>query len=312
MWNPELHVVLDSCSFDTSASLSAGFAQDRFRRNDNAKLCRCKKFVVALSEMSEIKNTLGILKARWPEVALIVGLYALAALSNNLFRAVRGDVARTLTSLYMVFPLTVMVVSMMLNYGFLRTVYLEGQKRQTAMALLKKGTHFFWRMVGFGLIWVVPYFMLAWLVFLIIKYFTPIDTGFFKTGKVIPWLYQLCFIAPMLILIKVVLFIPALILVLDCRVFETFKFLRKCRLLDSRELVALFCLRMALPFLWVFLQIPYNPETTSQYILRTVTTVMSYFIWLIIGVTAVRFVGSLDLVYDNSQSSLDSESTGSR
>jgi len=26
---------MDSCSFDTSAALSAGFAQDKFRRNDN-------------------------------------------------------------------------------------------------------------------------------------------------------------------------------------------------------------------------------------------------------------------------------------
>ena len=29
-----LSVRMDSCSFDTSAVLSAGFAQDRFRRND--------------------------------------------------------------------------------------------------------------------------------------------------------------------------------------------------------------------------------------------------------------------------------------
>ena len=111
----------------------------------------------------------------------------------------------------------------------------------------------------------------------------------------------------MLILVKVVLFIPALILVLDCGVFESFKFLRKCKLLDSRELVALFCLRVVLPFLWVFLRISYNPETTSQYILRTVPTVIGYVLWLTIAVTAVRFVGSLDLVYDNDLSVSKSE-----
>jgi hypothetical protein len=111
----------------------------------------------------------------------------------------------------------------------------------------------------------------------------------------------------MLILIKVVLFIPALILVLDCGVFESFKFLRKCKLLDSRELVALFCLQMVLPFLWIFLRIPYNPETTSQYILRSVPTVIGYVLWLIIAVTAVRFVGSLDLARDRAPRSPDSE-----
>ncbi|MBW8038395.1 MAG: hypothetical protein FVQ85_00150 [Planctomycetes bacterium] len=260
--------------------------------------------------MAEIKKTLTILKARWPEVTLIIGLYALAVLSNNLSRATRPDLTKTLFLLripFSLFSLTLMVVSMILNYGFLRTVHLEGQKVQTPMALLKTGRHFFWRMVGFGLIYIVPYFILAWLIFLIIKYFTFIDTGFLETAKVAPWLYQLCSIAPMLILIKVVLFIPALIIVLDCGVFKSFKFLRKCKLLDSRELVALFCLRMVLPFLWIFLQIPYNPATSSQYILRIVSSIIGQFIGLIISVMAVRFVASLHLVYDNQPSSLDFE-----
>lgn len=260
--------------------------------------------------MAEIKKTLTILKARWPEVTLIIGLYALAILSNNLSRATRPDLTKTLFLLripFSLFSLTLMVVSMILNYGFLRTVHLEGQKVQTPMALLKTGRHFFWRMVGFGLIYIVPYFILAWLIFLIIKYFTFIDTGFLETAKVTPWLYQLCSIAPMLILIKVVLFIPALIIVLDCGVFKSFKFLRKCKLLDSRELVALFCLRMVLPFLWVFLQIPYNPATSSQYILRIVSSIIGQFIGLIISVMAVRFVASLHLVYDNQPNSLDFE-----
>ncbi len=257
--------------------------------------------------MTEIKKTLSILKARWPEVTLIVGLYTLAVLSNNLRRAARPDLTKAVSLLCLLFSLVLMVLSMILHYGFLRTVYLQGQKRQTPMALLKKGRYFFWRMVGFSLIYVVPYFILTWLIFLIIKYFTSIDTGFLETAKVAPWLYQLCFIAPMLILIKVVLFIPALILVLDCRVFESFKFLRKCKLLDSGELVALFCLRMVLPFLWVFLRILYNPETTSQYTLRIVPTVIGYVLGLIIAVTAVKFVASLNLEYDNSRSSLISE-----
>lgn len=260
--------------------------------------------------MAEIKKTLTILKARWPEVTLIIGLYVLAVLSNNLSRAARPDLTRTLFLLripFSLFSLTLMVVSMILNYGFLRTVHLEGQKVQTPMALLKTGRHFFWRMVGFGLIYIVPYFILAWLIFLIIKYFTFIDTGFLETAKVTPWLYQLCSIAPMLILIKVVLFIPALILVLDCGVFKSFKFLRKCKLLDSRELVALFCLQMVLPFLWIFLQIPYNPATSSQYILRIVSSIIGQFIGLIISVMAVRFVASLHLVYDNQPNSLDFE-----
>jgi len=254
--------------------------------------------------MTEIKKTLAILKARWPEVTLIVGLYALVVLSNNLFRTARPDLAKALILLrmpFLLFSLGLMVVSTILNYGFLRTVYLEGQKRHTPMFLLKKGKRFFWRIVGAGSIFLIPYFILVWFVFLTIKYFTFIDTSFFETAKVAPSLHQLCFIVPTLILIKVVLFIPALILVLDCRIFESFRFLRKCKLSDSRELVALFCLRMVLPFLWIFLRISYNAETTLQYILRSVPTVIGYVLGLIIAVTAVRFVGSLNLA-QNEQS----------
>jgi len=260
--------------------------------------------------MAEIKKTLAILKARWPELTLIVGLYALGVLSNNLFRAARPDLTKALILLripFSLFSLTLMVLSMILNYGFLRTVHLEGQKRQTPMALLKKGKYFFWRMVGFGLIYIVPYFILAWFIFLIIRNLTSIETGFFETAKVNPWLYQLCFIAPMLILIKLVLFIPALIIVLDCGVFESLAFLRKCKLLDARELVALFCLRMALSFLWMFLRRLYGATTIPLLIFSIVNSVTTCFIGLIIAVMAVRFVASLNLVYDNQPNSLGFE-----
>ena len=146
--------------------------------------------------MTEIKKTLAILKARWPEVTLIMGLYALAVLSNNLFQAIRGDLARTFILLYMLFSLTVMVVLTILNFGFMRTVYLQGQERQKPIVLLRKGRDFFSRIFGFGLIYLIPYFILAWLIFILIKYFTSTDTGFFETGKVNPWLYQLFFAAP--------------------------------------------------------------------------------------------------------------------
>jgi hypothetical protein len=248
--------------------------------------------------MTEIKKTLSILKARWPEATLIVGLYTLAVLSNNLRRAARPDLTRAVSSLCLLFSLTLMVLSMILNYGFLRTVYLEGEKRQTPMALLKKGRYFFWRMVGFGLIYVVPYFILAWLIFLIIKYFTSIDTDFFETAKVAPWLYQFCFIAPRLILIKVVLFIPALIFVLDCRVFKSFKFLKLCKLWEAKELLVLFFISMGLTLLWALLPKLNGIETPLEYIFTVVLSVSGHFIGLMIAVMAVRFVASLNLEYD--------------
>ncbi len=258
--------------------------------------------------MNEIKETIAILKARLPEVTLIIGLFALANLSKSLFLPTKPDLTKTLFLINIPFLLSLMVLSIILYHGFLRTVHLEGPKKQTPMVLLMTGKHFFWRMFGLGLIFAASYLILTWLIFLIIKYFTSIDADFTEFAKLTPWQHQLCFIAAMLILIKVTLFIPALILVLDCGVFKSFQFLRKCKLLESKELVALFCLDVVMPFLWILLKIPNNPETISQYILSIITIVINNILWLIINVTAVRFVGSLDLVYYGSEKDLNSES----
>lgn len=246
--------------------------------------------------MTEIQKTIAILRARGPEVILIVGLYTLVDISYSLFGFETPSLANILS---IFFVLSLAVISMILNFGFLRTVHLEGPKQQTPSDLLKTGKGFFWRMVGFGFTYIVIYIPLTWILFSIIKYFTSTNAGFFETAKSNPCLYQLCSSATMLILIKVILFIPALILVHDCRVFKSFKFLGKFKLLDSKGLVALYCLSMVMPLLWVLLKIPTNPETISQYIIRTGTNVIHQVLWLIVAVTAVRFVSSLNLVYDS-------------
>jgi hypothetical protein len=98
---------------------------------------------------------------------------------------------------------------------------------------------------------------------------------------------------------KLSLFIPALIITLDCRISESFKYLKKCKLSESKELVALYILSLALPFVWLLLKISYFPETTLQHTLRVGISIIHQVLSLIIAVMAVRFVGSLDLVYDS-------------
>ncbi|NQT04347.1 MAG: hypothetical protein HQ580_20140 [Planctomycetes bacterium] len=268
-------------------------------RNENS--------IVKIEEMIETQKTLVILRIRWPEVSLIVGLYTLAELSHSLFGFTEPDLTKTLFLPSIFFLLSLAVVSMILYYGFLRTIHLEGPKEQTPMDLLKTGKHFFWRMVRFGFIYVALYFILTWIIFLIIKYFTSTNTGFIESAKSTPWLYRLCSTAATLIMIKVSLFIPALILVHDCRAFKSFKFLSKFKLLESKELVALFCLSTVMPLLWVLLKIPNNPETISQYIITIGSIVIGQVLWLIVAVTAVRFVSSLDLEYDGRITDSNSE-----
>jgi len=259
---------------------------------------RNENITIKAEAMTETKKTLAILRARWPEVTLIIGLYSLAELSHSLFNFTEPDVMKTSFLPSILFILSLAVISMILSYGFLRTVHLEGPKEQTPMDLLKTGKHFFWRMVGFSFIFAGLYFILTVLIFSIIKYFTSTEAGFIESANSAPWLYHLCSTAAMLIMIKVYLFIPALILVLDCRVINSFKLLSKFKLFKSKELVALYCVSTVIHLLWLLLKIPENPETFSQYILKIGTIVTGQFLGLIVIVTAVRFVSFLDLGYD--------------
>ncbi|MHC4726061.1 MAG: hypothetical protein ACYS17_02445 [Planctomycetota bacterium] len=257
--------------------------------------------------MTETKKTLAILRARWPEVTLIIGLSSLVELSYSMFGFTEPDVTKTFFLPSLLFILSLTVVSIILSYGFLRTIHLEGPKEQTPLDLLKTGSLFFWRMVGFGFIYAGLYFILSMLIFSIAKNFTSTNTGFIESAKSSPWLYQLCSTATMLIMIKILLFIPALIIVLDCRVADSFKLLSKFKLFKSKELVALFCFSTTIHLLWLLLKIPENPETISQYILTIGTIVIGQVLGLTVTVTAVRFVSSLNLVYDSGTKDLNSE-----
>jgi hypothetical protein len=62
-----------------------------------------------------------------------------------------------------------------------------------------------------------------------------------------------------------------------------------------------------MPLFWVLLKIPNNPETIPQYIIKIGTIITGQALWLIVAVTAVRFVSSLNFVYDSGMKDLNSE-----
>ncbi len=257
--------------------------------------------------MTEIKKTLAILKNRWPEVTLIIGLSILLALSNKLFRIEEPGLAPAFFLPFFIFVMALIVIWSMLNFGFQRTVYLEGDRHQPPMVLLKTGRRFFWRMFRLGLLWLPIYCILIWLAFLVTKLFTSVDTGFSETAQSFPLLYQFYFIIPSLVLIKPLLLIPAIIIVLDCKVLEGFKYLKRYRLFDAKGLLMLFLISIILPFFLVLLPKADESETILQYISIIVHPIIGQFLNLIIAVTAIRFVGSLDLVYDDQPVSSDFE-----
>lgn len=261
--------------------------------------------------MTEIKETLAILKARWPEVALIIGIHLLGILPNTLIAGV-GAKSRQTINLTMPFVLLLfMLILTILRCGFTRTIYLEGSKRQSPLVLLRTGVHFLWRMFVLYLIYSLP-FMLLFLMFssLIRRYISPDSLA---SPHIISWFSALYPVFVSLVLIKLILLIPALIIVLDCEVFDSFRFIKHYKLSKAKELVVLYCVNIAIG---LFISISFlhcrgtscgttccGAITTSQHILRVMYSTVANFIGLITAVMAVRFVASQNLAPDNHEPS---------
>jgi len=236
--------------------------------------------------MTEIKKTLTILKARWPEVAFIIGLYLLLVLTTILPRVKISESIRNFWWLSAIFGLIYSLIVITLRSGFLRTVYLENQKRQSLPVLLRTGIHFLWRMMVLGLLYMIPFMTLTLLSYgLIGRWIWPGYTDL---------LHRLLFMAVNVILIKFILLLPALVIVLDCGAFESFKFLRQYKLSNAKELVGLFLFQIALGLLWIFLAKLAHTTATSYYIFVIIRSIISQFIALMIATTAVRFIASLN------------------
>jgi hypothetical protein len=257
--------------------------------------------------MTEIRKTLEILKARWPEVMLIIGLNILSLFYSKLTLKVQGIRTSLQKMIDLVYFLALIIIIAWLVIGFLRTVYLEGRKRQSPLFLLITGKHFLWRMIGFTLIYWPVFVILVWLIFLAIKQLIPIEAGFLETAKTSPFIYQLCLTTATLIIIKPLLFIFPSIIVLDCGIFQGFKLLKRYKLLDAKELVILFLISMAVTSLWVFLPSVESATKPSQYVLIVARSITQQFIQLMIAVMAIRFVASRNLIYDNGSKPLDSQ-----
>jgi hypothetical protein len=267
--------------------------------------------------MTEIKKTLAILKSRQFEVALIIGTHFLAILPRKLFSGVGAKSILTIYSVTLFVPLLFSLISTLLCIGFLRTVYLEDTKRQSPFILLRIGIHFLWRMFVLGMIYSLP-FILQTIIYsqFIYKY---ISYSTLTSSHIFLWFNTLCPISLRLVLIKLIVLTPALIIVLDCRVFDSLKFLKQYKLSNAKELVFLYCGNIALG-LFKSILLRYclgtgcsdaaycDPIIILRYFLATVFSIAGYFIGFMISIMAVRFVASPDSAYGDYGASLNSES----
>jgi hypothetical protein len=253
--------------------------------------------------MTEIRKTLEILKARWPEVVLIIALDLVVSLSINMTQIIFHPIGQLLRILITLVYISYTIIIFMLIFGFQRTVYLEDRKRQSPLVLLREGKHFFLPLAGLGIIYTLALACLQILVLWAIKHAAP---DFMDTRWGASLLYQLPSTSVRLILMKPVLLIFPLIIVLDCSILQSFKMLSRCRLRDARELVILFLISLGLPFLWALLP-SQSGMTISYYLISAARIILWRFIALMMAVMAIRFVASRNLIYDNGTKPLDSQ-----
>ncbi len=258
---------------------------------------------------------MAILKARWPEAAFIIGIYILPILSSELLLKIRPISMKITGIIISLVSLLFCVIRGLFRCGFLRTFYTNGQKRQSLPVLLRTGIHFLWRFFVLYLIYALP-FMFTLMIFsnLIQRLISPDNTDYPHTHF---WYYSLFPVLVNSILIKLIILLPALIIVLDCRVFDSFRFLRRYKLSKSKEIISLYFINIAIVFLvsvisQYYLNFSYGTSYFAstailRLIFRIISAAVTYFISLMIAVMAVRFVACYTVKYDSSPRPVDFE-----
>jgi len=257
--------------------------------------------------MKEIRKTLAVFKVRWPEVTLIVALFVI----NSALIIFRPNVQKSVVPVYVVFSLislALMIVGFILNYGFLRTIFLDDTKRHSPVVLVKLGSHFFWRMFVFGILMVIFHFFLQWLISLPIAPYICPDISLLQRAVKCPMFYAFQASAASLVLVKLTLFIPALIFVLDCSFHESFGLLKHCKLSKAIEATLLFCFTILFGMIFWAISLNLKEDYTELYycsmFLRS--GIMS-FLTLAAATMAVRYVASLALACGKIEKPVDSE-----
>ena len=232
--------------------------------------------------MNEIKETVAILKSRWREVSLLIGLWFLNRLVLLTVR-IRPELVHWVQFVSLCLSLIALVVLM----GFLRTVYLEPDRRQSLLDLIRIGIHFFLRFLGLnilaGLAMMLPYWLLR-------------TTGI---ADIISHHISGPFIR--LLLAKLTLLIPAIIIVTDCSISKSFSLMWKTKLFQAKAkplLIFFLATNIVLPTLMMLLfsnifrahsSINWGDAISIFY--RVAMGIIS----LMVSVMAIRFVGSLEM-----------------
>jgi hypothetical protein len=227
--------------------------------------------------MNEIKETLAILKNRWHEVSLLIGLWLLFHLAALTLR-----ICPDFIKLYQVISIGLSLFTLIVSTGFLRSVYLNQNQRQSLPALIQTGKHFFWRFLALSI-------LCGAVMMLYFGLLRP--TGI---AGIISHHISGPFIK--LLLAKLTLLLPAIIIVTDCSILKSFSIMWKIKLFQAKAkpLVIFFLItKIVLPTLIMLLFLNVFRDHSSinwGVVIRIFYRVLSSVMGLMLSVMAIRFV----------------------
>lgn len=194
---------------------------------------------------SALKQTGDIMKARWSEGIMIVGMQTGMMVMLERLLVVGGvDPSRPATipdwALFLlgIGSAVLAVIWQMLYLGFLRTAALNGTPSHEPMALLMNGRIFFWRFLGVQVVMGVGLWFITGMVAALAGWLLG-----FREASVLPqWLLEVSGIAAIAIFIKPFFLLPAFILALNASAMEAFALMKQFRLSDLGVLLKAYAL----------------------------------------------------------------------
>lgn len=197
-----------------------------------------------------MKKTLAIIKSRWQEVALIL-FFSCAAILLMLEHEKNVNAGAGFSFMMAMVVGGFMVLGYIFQIGFLRTIVFEPDRPFQPKELLMIGRLFLWRIVGFSVILGLAIFVLANSIVALMAFtIGGVEPGgdLAKQIENLPdWYPAIAMGVALLLTVRYWVFVPAVILVKDCRLLETFKLLKPLKFFKAGEVL-----------LWLFLIFVFN------------------------------------------------------
>lgn len=186
-----------------------------------------------------MRDSLKLMYYRWPEVLLVV-LFMGGSLLLMIEHEKNVNTSQGMSLLMAGVTGIFMVLGYIFQIGFLRTVVLKPQEGFEPKELLMIGRRFLWRIVGFSIILGIVVFVLANVFFsLMVIFFADVDPGLAmaKQMEQVPGWYSLAAaMTAIVLLVRFWVFVPAIIIVNDCKLKETIRLIKRARLFRAGEI----------------------------------------------------------------------------